>query len=179
MAVDMNIPFLATKYDRQSAMERVMSLVPESGYGVVVSNSNGVPILFSTANTDESARAVLAKLESIIGLLRPNNSDAWGDLLYYGKAVQPKVHANDTSDPVLVVDPLNAVALRNRGVETFEATLYVDENGAVTGVSKSADNVCPQDLSDRVVELLKKARFVPAVDHGKLVAGSYRYKLAD
>ena len=175
MAVHMKVPYLVSYFDGQSRMSAVARLVPSWGYGLVAANANGVPLFLAKGDTDESAKALFADLTGVLELLRPDNPQGWRDSLHYLRAAQPALHAEDTCGPLLVGDPLNARKLAELGVRRFEAKLSVDDAGAVGAVEMAPGTECPAELVAPITEALRQAQLVPAVDHGRFVAGTYDY----
>ncbi len=181
MATHMKVPFLVSEHDDQQRMATIGRLTPSTNYGVVICNANGVPLFpIARADTDESAKAVFTQFDGFLGLLRLDDVRGLRDREYFWKTVQPALHAADKCGPMLVGDPLNAAKLRALGVGHFEATVFVSAEGVVTGVSMAPGSSCPEELAVQITDALNKAaRFVPAVDGGKFVAGSYHYRFGD
>lgn len=175
MALQMKVPYLVSKIEDQINMTSIWKIAPTAGYGAVITNVNGVPLYVGKCDTDESAKALFAQFGGLLDLLRADNPKGWKDSLHYWMAAQPALHAADKCDPLLVGDPLNAAALRDNGVQAFEATVYVSAEGTVTGVKIAAGAQIPEALVQPITEALHQARIVPAVNAGKFVAGSLRY----
>ncbi|MFT3829706.1 MAG: hypothetical protein QM691_08380 [Opitutaceae bacterium] len=176
MAVNMKVPFLVAAFDAQPQMHSVTELVPSWGYGFVFCNVNGVPIFASPMDSDEKATALMGEINTILDLIRPDNPKGWNDSEHYWKAAQPVLHATDTCEPRLVGDPLNAAKARELGIDSFEAAIDVSADGTITAVEIAPGAACPADLLGPIGQALHQARIVPAVDHGKFVAGRYRYQ---
>ncbi len=175
MATTMKVPYLVSKIEDQVDMTAIGKIAPAAGYGVVIANANGVPLYVGKCDTDESAKALFAQFGGLLDLLRPDNPRGWKDSLHYWTAAQSALHPADQCDPLLVGDPLNAAALRDNGVQAFEATIYVSAEGTVTGVKIAAGAQIPEALVQPISEALHQARLVPAVSGGRFVAGSLRY----
>lgn len=177
MAIQMKVRYLVADYSQENGMDKIARLAPNFGYGVVVCNSGGVPLFLPVkGETDEEAKKIMTDLTGILGLLQANNPGTWAPRLYYWKAVQPALHASDKCEPMLIGDPLNVQALRERSVNRFEATLFVSAEGAVTAVSMVPGADIPEALVQPISEALQQAQFVAAVDAGKFVAGKYLYR---
>ncbi len=176
MAVQMKVPFLVADFAEQPKMRAVLALVPAAGFGLVVCDPNGVPLFVSQVETDEAAQALMAEVGNILEVIRPDNPKGWNDSEHFWKTAQPVLHAGDRCEPLLVGDPLNALKLRELGVESFEAAIDVSAEGDVTGVAIAPGAACPPDLLEPIAQALHQARLVPAVDHGRFVAGSHRYR---
>ncbi|HLP01455.1 MAG TPA: hypothetical protein VK163_05470, partial [Opitutaceae bacterium] len=173
MAVTMKVPFLVAAFDSQSHMYSVAELIPGWGYGVVFCNVNGVPIFASKMDTDEMGTAFMGEIGKLLDVIRPDNPKGWNDAMHYWMAAQPVLHANDTCDPQLVGDPLNVAKAHELGIEAFEAAIDVSADGTITAVEIAPGATCPKDLLEPISQALHQARIVPAVDHGKFVAGRY------
>ncbi len=179
MAAQMKVPYLVSDLDSQGSMDYIRRIVPAWGYGLVIANSNGVPLDLTKGEDDEQIRAFFAKFRGILDLLPLDNPQGVAPRLHYWKAVQPALHAADKADPMLVGDPLNGAKLRELGVGTFAATVYISAEGKVTGVSIASGAQIPEDLVVPITTALHNGIFVPAVDHGKFVAGNFHYKFGD
>jgi hypothetical protein len=65
-------------------------------------------------------------------------------------------------------------------VHALEATLKISADGVVSDVTDlKSETPLPPKLHDALITTLKKAVFVPAIDHGKPVASEYGYHFRD
>jgi periplasmic protein TonB len=85
--------------------------------------------------------------------------------------------------PVNEIHPKYPLSARRAGFEgVVKVIVYVDEKGEVTTVRVIASSG-HSSLDQAVLDAYKAARYAPALQHGKPVAGtdvwSYRFKLTD
>ena len=180
MAVSSKLPWLVADYHDEKRMERITGFVPpeDGSFSMVVVNRDGVPV-FSANNPEEAAiDKLFAYLKGLLELMRPANPHSWPDRTYYLRAVQPVAFANGHADPVLVGNPLVPEGLKKNNILQVDASIEVDANGKVTDVALKSDGIANQSMIAPLNEALKKACvFVPAVENGKFVAGTYPYHL--
>lgn len=177
MATSMNLPYLVAEYYEQPSMSTLKRFAPGEGYGLVALTRYGVPLFAAHNPSKEETAKLLLDVAALLDLLRRDNPKSWPDRVSYLSAVQPVLHANSSAPPLLVGDPLKAEGLRQRKVERVAANLSVDEKGQVTAVEMVPHPSLPEKLSTAIGEALKKGVFVPAVDQGKFVPGTYAYLL--
>ncbi len=176
MATETKVPYLVARLNEESNMSAIGGLAPGIGYGMVVTNCNGVPLFLGKGDSTEDTKKIMGEFDALLNLLDPNNTEAWAAELYYWKAVQPALHATDKCEPRLIGDPLSATKLTQLGAKRFDATIDISAGGTVTGVTLTPDGELPKSLVLPISEALKGgAQFVPAVDHGKFVDGKYHY----
>jgi hypothetical protein len=175
MAKGMKMPWLIIDFHDRSSIHLLSGFVFDSKYGIVVVNRDGVPLLSSQAETKEAVDKAMGTLHSILEGMRPENIKSWADRLYYFRAVQPAVFKDGHADPVLVGNPLIANGLKQRNVYRFDANIDVAADGTIAAVTLSPGGDLPPKLEAPLAEALRKAVFVPAVDHGKFVAGVFHY----
>ena len=178
MAVSMKVPWLVASFYDESKMNTLVRLAPAEGFALQVLTREGVPV-FAESNPDEPAiKRFFGALDELLALMNPDNPRTWKARAHYLRAIQPAIHANGHSDPVLLGNPLVAEGLRQRKIFRIDATLRVAADGAVEDVTVSPNDSIPPEMMAPLGEALHKSCvFVPAVDHGKFVAGVYQYHL--
>lgn len=179
MALQMNVPWLLAEYYEQSKITVLRDFSPARGdFKLVVFSRDGVP-LFSADNPKEAEiLKVFADTAALLELQRPGNPRTWADRVHYLTAIQPSLHAGDATGPVLVGDPIMPQGLKERKIFHVEAKIDVAPDGKVAQATVKEDASIPPPIAAALADALKKAAvFVPAVDHGKFVAGSYEYVL--
>ncbi len=181
MALQMKLPWLVADFAEENHLTSVVQFAPLSdkeSFSLVVLNRDGVPV-FSASNPDNAAiDKVFADLTGLLELMRPGNPRGWADRAHYLRAVQPVAYAAGQADPVLVGNPLVPEGLRKNKVSRVDATLTVAADGSVTAVALKPEANVSAKMSAALVDALKQACvFVPAVDHGKFVDGTYHYVL--
>jgi len=177
MALHMNVPWLLVDYSDQGRIQLLLDhSPPKSEFRLVVFTRDGVPIFAANNPGPTEIQKLFADLGALLDLQRPDNSRTWADRAHYLTAIQPVLHRNDASGPILVGDPLVPQGLRDRKIFRVEARIEVGADGKATNVALKEDGGGPAAVTAALADALKKATvFVPAVDHGKLVAGTYDY----
>ena len=172
-------PWLLIEHSEQQRIPALFRLSPRrSEFAVYALSRDGVPI-FGNTNPDETAvTQFFADANALLGLLRPGNPQSWPDRAHYQAAIQAKKHQQDKAGPVLVGNPLVASKLKQAGILRVEARIEVGADGKVTNVTVKDDGSIPANLIPQLAAPLQRsAVFVPAVDHGQFVAGTYDYVL--
>ncbi len=179
MALQMNVPWLLVDYYEQAKIQIIKDHAPPQGeFRLIVFTRNGVPLFAANNPNDDEIDKLFTDLGALLDLQKPANGRTWADRAYYLTALQPVLHRNDTAGPVLVGDPLVPQGLRDRKIYRIAAEIDVGADGKPTKVSVKDDGTIPAPIASALGDALQKAAvFVPAVDHGKLVAGTYDYLL--
>lgn len=180
MAIQMKVPWLVVDHYEQTNLELLKRYSPGKGdYSVLVMTRDGVPIFSAdSANVirEEDIAKIFADMAALLDLQRPNNPHSWPDRIHYLSAVHAASHLNDQAGPILVGNPLMAKGLRDRKIYRVEAKVEVGADGKATAVTLKDDGSIPAPMVTPLADAIKRsAAFVPAVDHGKFVAGSYDY----
>jgi len=181
MAARLKMPWLIAEYREQFRhLPDILQFAPtEKGeYSLMVVSREGVPIFAVQDPKEPEIDKLFSDLTALLDLLRPENPRSWVDRVYYQRAAQAAAFAHGHSDPLLVGNPLVAEGLRQRNIHVVDATIAVDADGHVTNVTFKPDSDVPAALVGPLAEALQKnAAFVPAVDNGRFVAGTYAYLL--
>jgi hypothetical protein len=179
MALHMKVPWLVVDHSEQFRIQLLKDFAPRPGeFSLVVFTRHGVPLFSADNPGPDDIRRLFSDAGALLDLLRPDNARTWADRAYYLTAVQPVIHRNDVAGPVLVGDPLVPQGLRDRRIRRVEASIEVGADGKATAASLKDDGAIPAALRPALAEALKSnTLFVPAVDHGKFVPGSYAYVL--
>lgn len=179
MALRSKAPWWLLDYEEQRRISALFRLSPRrSEFAVFALSRNGVPILGAT-NPDEAAlNKFFAEVDGVLTLLRPGNPQGWPDRAHHLSALHAKRHQQDSAGPILVGDPLVPHRLKQAGIMLVEATIEVGADGKVTAVQVKEDGSIPAKLiPDLARPLQRSAVFVPAVNKGQFVAGTYHYRL--
>jgi hypothetical protein len=180
MATRMKVPWLVAEYREQFRhLPDILEFAPteDGDFAVMVISRDGVPIYAAQSPKDDDLNKIFTDLTGLLDLLRPENPRSWPDRLYYQWAVQPVIFAHGHSDPVLVGNPLVAEGLRQRKIYSVDATIAVNAGGHVTDVTVKPGGDVPPNMVGPLGDALKRAVFVPAVDSGKYVDGTYAYQI--
>ena len=179
MALRTKAPWLVVNYDEQRRVPALFRLSPgRSGFAIFALSRDGVPI-FGANNPDEAAvLQFFADAHALLGLLRPGNPLGWPDRAHHLGALHAARHAQDRAGPLLVGNPLVPQGLRERGIFRVEAKIEVGVDGKATAVTLKEDGSVPAAMAPALVKAMQRsAVFVPAVDQGKFVPGTYDYLL--
>lgn len=177
MALRANVPWLLVAHDEQQRIQALHRLSPKRGeFALYALSRDGVPI-FGANNPDEAAvNQFFADATALLGLLRPGNPHGWPDRAHYLSALHAARHQNDRASPVLVGDPLVPQRLKQAGIFRVEAKIEVGADGKATAVTVKDDGSIPANVIPQLAAPLQRATvFVPAVDRGQFVPGTYDY----
>ncbi len=181
MAISLKLPWLVANFRDEDRLGTVAQFAPLSdpeSFAAVVVNRDGVPVAAANNPEDKDLTKLFADLSGLLDVMRPGNPRSWPDRVYYLRAIQPVAFVTGRADPVLVGNPLIPEGLRQRNIRQVDAEIDVDGDGRVTAVTIKPDGGVSPEMVAPLSDALKKACvFVPAVDNGKFVAGSYRYHL--
>jgi hypothetical protein len=169
--------WMYTVFETEVQMRTLTHLIPSNFYGIVVMTRNGVALAGPDSTTDDQVKATFGKLTSLLAHMKPNDPKVWIAKAHYYMAVQPAAYANGRSDPMLMGNPLVAATLRKMKIFKVDATFHVAADGKVASV-----DVTPYDMAPATVKMFEDGfqrgtLFVPAVDHGKFVDGTYSYHM--
>jgi hypothetical protein len=169
--------WLFANFASEALMRSLVRMTPTNLYGVLVITRQGIPLFGPDAATDEQVKATFDKFNALLDHMRPDDPKVWVAQYHYYNAVQPVAFMNGHSDPMLIGDPLSVGILRRMKIFKVDATFHVSADDKVTSVE-----VVPNGMSDAMVKMFTdgfqtKCVFVPAVDHGKFVDGTYTYHL--
>lgn len=179
MAERKDMPWLIADFNRQDSMDLIRRFVPKTRAGVLVFSHTGLPFFAADiANMDRITQPLL-ELATLLDSARPENPKSWKGRAHYLQAIQPVVHANSRSEPILVGNPLQPTGLRQRDVFRVEATLTIAADGKVTAADVKPDAAnLPEPMRAPIATALQRSSiFVPAVDRGQFVESTYRYVL--
>ena len=176
MAKTMNVPWLVTDFYKQANMETLRQFAPAEGFGLLVLSRHGVPLFSAPSPDKDTVTKTLAELSALLDLMRPENVKAWADRAYYEGAVRKSEYAKGKAEPLLVGNPLLPEGLRQRKIYQLEARLTVAADGTVSNAELVPEVPVPEKLAPALLAAFKKAVFVPAVENGVFVEGTYLYR---
>jgi hypothetical protein len=169
--------WMFTVFETEVQMRTLTHLIPSNFYGIVAMTRNGVALAGPDSTTDDQVIATFGKLTGLLDHMKPNDPKVWIARAHYFRAVQPVAFADGRSDPLLMGNPLVGATLRKMKIYKVDATFHVAADSKVTSV-----DVTPYDLAPGTVKMFtdgfqRGTLFVPAVDHGKFVDGTYQYHM--
>jgi hypothetical protein len=169
--------WMFTTFESEVQMRTLTHLIPTNLYGIVVMTRNGVPLFGPDAATDDQVKDTFGKFTGLLSHMRAGDPKVWMARAHYYYAVQPVAFATGHCDPLLMGNPLVASTLRQMKIYKVDATFHVAADGKITAV-----DVTPYDMSPDTVKMFSSGFqrgcvFVPAVDNGKFVDGTYKYHM--
>ena len=164
-------------FPTETQMLTLSHMTPTNYYGVVVMTRNGVPLFGPDAATDEQVISTFDKFNNLLDNMKPTDPRVWVAQLHYYLAVQPVAFATGHSDPLLMGNPLAAPTLRKMKIYKVDATFHVAANGTITGVEVAPNGMPPSTVKMFADGFQKNCLFVPAVENGKFVDGTYTYHM--
>jgi hypothetical protein len=177
-ATDSFMPWLVADFSEESSMRSLVDFAPREGTLILLLSREGVPLLSARATDLAAMRKFTDKLADLLWLLPTDNARTWEDRLAYGEVVRPLEFATRATGPLLIGNPLRADGLRRYGVKRISAKFDVAADATVTRVALQPDSLVAENLAAPIAETLqKKSVFLPAIDHGTAVAGTYDYVL--
>ncbi|AOS42978.1 hypothetical protein Verru16b_00013 [Lacunisphaera limnophila] len=172
-----NVPWPMVDYEEQRRIPALFRLSPKMGdFALFALSRDGVPI-FGVSNPDAAAvTQFFTDAHALLGLLHPANPKGWAERAHYLSALHASRHRTDAAGPVLVGDPLVPKGLSDRGIYRVEAKIEVGADGKVTAVTLKEDAAIPAEMAPALAKALQRsAVFVPAVNQGVFVPGTYDY----
>jgi hypothetical protein len=152
---------------------------PAQGMSFVLMTREGVPLFGCAANEIADVMTFVDGASNFLWELNPANPRTARDRLHYLRATRPVEFAERQAGPLLLLDPLRVEALRGRGVTRIDAKIEVGVDGMPSGVALAAGAGVPEPLIGPLTEALRRnAIFLPAVERGAPVPGSFDYALA-
>ena len=177
MGLRAKAPWLLVDYDEQRRVPALFRVTPgRSEFALYLFSRDGVPVI-AASNPDEAAVArFFVDAGVLLDLLQPGNPLTWLDRAHHLGAIQVARHGQDRAGPILVGDPLVPKGLRERGIFRVEGKIEVGVDGKATAVTLKDDPAIPAAMAPALAKALQRSSvFVPAVDHGQFVAGTYDY----
>lgn len=169
--------WMFTVFETEVQMRTLTHLIPTNLYGIVVMTRNGVPLFGPDAATDDEVKATFSNFMGMLDHMRMTDPRVWLARAHYFRAVQPVAYAHGHADPMLMGNPLVGSTLRKMKIYKVDATFHVAADGKITAV-----DVTPYDMPPNTVKMFtdgfqRGCVFVPAVDNGKFVDGTYKYHM--
>ncbi len=169
-------PWLVVDQSRQMETPTLSRLAPKDGALMVALTRDGDVLLSVRPKRLADAREFVDSLADLLWTAHPANRRAWADLVHYGRTVRPLEFASGTDGPRLIGNPLKADGLRQRGVTRIEARLEIGADGKVTAATLLPGAFIPEKMAVPLTDALRlHTVFLPAIDHGTPVAGTYDY----
>jgi hypothetical protein len=169
--------WMFTNFDTEVEMRTLKKMIPSNFYGLLLVTRDGIPLVGPEASTDEDIKASFVKVNAILKHAANRDTRDWRARAYYYRAVQPVAFAHGHSDPLLIGNPLVAARLRQMKIYQVDATFKVAADGTITGVDVKPGTMTPDTVKMFATGFQRGCLFVPAVDNGKFVDGTYEYHM--
>jgi hypothetical protein len=177
LAVNTHGEWMYTVFQEEVQMRTLKTTIPTNLYGIVVVTRDGVPLLGPDASTDEEVKATFGKLTGMMKHVQGQDVRDWQARAHYFMAVQPVAFASGHSDPLLMGNPLVPAVLRQMKLYNVDATFKVAADGTISSVQMKPGEMAPATEKMFVTGFQRGCLFVPAVDNGKFVDGTYEYHM--
>ncbi|MCX6955165.1 MAG: hypothetical protein NTV51_23680 [Verrucomicrobia bacterium] len=161
---------------KQADMKLMSRFVPGGGFVMMLMTREGVPLFGAPANDVVEVMRFVDGASDMLWQLNPANPRTARDRAHYLRAVRPVEFAAGKTGPLLLADMFRVEGLRQNGIASIEAKIAVAADGKVAGVELLPEAEIPAPLRPAMIEAIRRsAAFVPAVENGVPVAGSYDY----
>lgn len=167
--------WMYTVFDEEVRMKTIQRTVPTNIYGILVLTRDGVPLFGPDSNTDDEVKETFSRFTQMLAHMLPNDPRVWRARAHYMTAVQPVAYADGHCDPLMMGNPLVDAALRQMKIHQLTAVFQVEANAAIKSVDVSSPDMTPAQIRQFSDGFKRACLFVPAVDHGKFVDGSYTF----
>lgn len=163
---------------KQSEMKLLSRFVPGGGFVMMLMTREGVPLFGGPANEIVDLMHFVDGVSNMLWQLNPANPRTARDRAHYLGAVRPLEFAQGRGEPLLLADMFRTAGLRQNGIARIEAKIAVAADGKVSGVELLPESEMPAAVRPPITEAIRKmALFVPAIENGAAVAGSYVYSV--
>jgi hypothetical protein len=177
-AVNTKGEWMYTRFADENKMRTLQHRIPTNYYGIVIMTRDGVPLFAPPdSTTDEQVKDTFEKFSAMLAHMRANDPKTWVARAHYLRAVQPVAYANGHCDPVLMGNPLLESALRMMNIYTVDAKFKVAADARILSVDVSSPDMTEAQLKQFSDGFKRGCLFVPAVDHGKFVDGTYSFHM--
>jgi len=168
--------WLVADPEKQADMKLMSRFVPGGGFVMMLMTREGVPLYGAPANDVVEVMRFVDGASDMLWQLNPANPRTARDRAHYLKAVRPVEFATGKTGPLLLADMFRVEGLRQNGIASIAAKIAVAADGKVEGVELLPEAEIPAPLRPAMMEAIRRsAAFVPAVENGAAVAGTYEY----
>jgi hypothetical protein len=177
LAVNTHGDWFYTLFGAEVEMRTLKTMIPTNLYGIVVMTRDGVPLYGPDASNEEEIQSIFDKVNAMLVHAEDRDPRDWIARAHYYRAVQPVAFASGHSDPLLMGNPLVAAVLRKMKIYNVDATFHVKADGTITAVDMKPGELAPDTEKAFSAGFKRGCLFVPAVDNGKFVDGTYEYHM--
>ncbi len=163
---------------KQSDMKHLSRFVPGGGFVMMLMTREGVPLFGGPANEVVDLMRFVDGVSNMLWQLNPANPRTARDRAHYLGAVRPREFAQGRAEPLLLAEMFRVEGLRQNGIARIEAKLAVAADGTVGTVELLPGSEMPAAVKAPIAEAIRKMSFfVPAIENGVPVPGSYTYSI--
>lgn len=178
IATTSGMPWLVADFRQQRLMSNLAGYIPPEGAAVAFVSRQGVPLAAAKAGDAASLRTFFDQVADLLWLLDRDTVAGWPDRVHYLNATRPTEFTQSRTEPLLVGNPVRVEGLRKYGVKRITARFAVAPDGRVTPTLLSGPDDVPAALAPALTAALARTSVLPAIDHGRPVAGTLDYDLA-
>lgn len=170
------MPWLIADPKQQGKLKTLLRGMPTEASVIVAMTRNGAPLLWASDQDEEQMRDFMDSIGRFMRLLERDNPRNWQDRRHYLAATRPLAHANGRAEPEMLGHPVVAEGLRRHGIKRVEATFDVAADGRIAKVEVARTGGVTDGTAAGLAEAMRRsAKFLPAIDRGAPVAGTYSY----
>jgi hypothetical protein len=177
LAVNTHGDWFYTEFATEVEMRTLKRLIPTNLYGIVVMTRDGVPLFGPDASNEQQIQSIFDQVNGLLVHVEDRDLRDWVARSHYYRAVQPVAFATGHSDPMLMGNPLVDSVLRKMKIYKVDATFQVKADGTITSVTMKPGELSPDMEKTFSSGFQRGCLFVPAVDNGKFVDGTYEYHM--
>jgi hypothetical protein len=161
---------------KQDGLKTLAHFVPQGGFVMMLMTRHGVPLYGAPAQDVTDVMHFIDGTSDMLWQLNPANPRTSRDRAHYLRAIRPVEFAQGKAEPLLLADMFRADGLRQNGIVRVEAKIDVAADGFVTAAEMLPTAELPAKIAPALAEAIRRtAQFVPAIENGTPVAGSYNY----
>lgn len=170
--------WLTANPEHQLKFQKLNRYARAEGFALMLMTRDGLPLLAEPIVTLGDLTRFVDSASALLWEMNPANPRNARDRLHYLRATRPLAFAQSRAEPQLLIDPLRADVLRQRGVTRVDAKFAVDAEGRAAQVELLETSTVPEPMRPAVIEALRRgAVFLPAIEQGAAIDGAFNYTL--
>lgn len=163
---------------KQDEMKLLSRFVPSGGFVMLLMTREGIPLFGAPANDVADIMKFVDGASDFLWQLNPANPRTARDRAHYLRAVRPVEFAERKTGPLLLADLLRPEGLSKKGITRIAARYEVAADGSVGQVELLPGSDVPEPVRPALDGAIRRSMlFMPAMENGMPVAGSYDYEL--
>lgn len=176
MATAVGMPWLVADFASEPEMHRLSRFAPGEGRLALLITRDGTPLIGVNPEDDSDLTGFVDHVARVLAALNPANPHMWRGRMEFGRVLRARAAA--ALPPELIANALRLEILRKYGVKRIEAHLQISADGKVTEATLLPGTEMPTALQPGIREALpQQLLLLPAVDHGREIAGELTYQL--